>query len=121
MIFTNPKIITLRSKYLLQNRKKAETLVARVAPKKYNVPFSSFNRVNGLSKICGAKCQLEFIMIIRNEKPSDIEPITQVTIAAFKNCKYGNHTESINKISSQRASDLYSPGFYTRGFFFEVS
>ncbi len=32
-------------------------------------------------------------MIIRNEKPSDIEPISQVTIAAFKNCKYGNHTE----------------------------
>ena len=32
-------------------------------------------------------------MIIRNEKPSDIQPITQVTIAAFKNCKYGNHTE----------------------------
>ncbi len=32
-------------------------------------------------------------MIIRNEKPSDIEAITEVTIAAFKNCKYGNHTE----------------------------
>ncbi len=32
-------------------------------------------------------------MIIRNEKPSDIEPITEVTIAAFKNCQYGNHTE----------------------------
>ena len=70
-----------------------EILVACVPPEKYNVPFSSFNRVNGLSKICRAKCQLDFIMIIRNENPSDIEPITQLTIAAFKNCKYGNHTE----------------------------
>jgi len=43
-------------------------------------------------------------MIIRNEKPSDIEPITQVTIAAFKNCKYGNHTEQFI-IHALRAAD----------------
>ena len=43
-------------------------------------------------------------MIIRNEKPSDIEPITQVTIAAFKNCQYGNHTEQFI-IHALRAAD----------------
>ncbi|UCE99469.1 MAG: N-acetyltransferase [Planctomycetota bacterium] len=32
-------------------------------------------------------------MIIREERPSDIEAITEVTIAAFKTCRYGNHTE----------------------------
>ena len=32
-------------------------------------------------------------MIIRKEIESDIEAITEVTIAAFKNCQYGNHTE----------------------------
>ena len=43
-------------------------------------------------------------MIIRNEKPSDIEPITQLTIVAFKNCKYGNHTEQFI-IHALRAAD----------------
>lgn len=32
-------------------------------------------------------------MIIRNEKPSDIDAITEITIAAFRDCPYGNHTE----------------------------
>ena len=32
-------------------------------------------------------------MKIRDEKPSDIEIITEVTIAAFADCPYGNHTE----------------------------
>jgi len=43
-------------------------------------------------------------MIIRNEKPSDIEAITEVTIAAFKNCQYGNHTEQFI-IHALRAAD----------------
>lgn len=32
-------------------------------------------------------------MIIRNEKPSDIDAITEITLAAFRDCPYGNHTE----------------------------
>ncbi len=32
-------------------------------------------------------------MMIRSEKPSDIEVITEITIAAFRDCPYGNHTE----------------------------
>jgi len=32
-------------------------------------------------------------MIIRNEMKSDIEAIEEVTIAAFADCPYGNHTE----------------------------
>jgi len=36
---------------------------------------------------------LEGIMIIRNEKATDIAAITEVTIAAFKNLQISNHTE----------------------------
>jgi len=43
-------------------------------------------------------------MIIRNEKPPDIKAITEVTIAAFKNCQYGNHTEQFI-IHALRAAD----------------
>lgn len=32
-------------------------------------------------------------MIIRNEKKSDIEAISEITIAAFADCPYGDHTE----------------------------
>lgn len=32
-------------------------------------------------------------MIIRNERSSDIEAITQVTVAAFRDCPHGDHTE----------------------------
>jgi putative acetyltransferase len=32
-------------------------------------------------------------MIIRNENKSDIEAISEITIAAFRDCPYGNHTE----------------------------
>jgi len=30
---------------------------------------------------------------IRNERKSDIEAISEITIAAFADCPYGNHTE----------------------------
>jgi putative acetyltransferase len=43
-------------------------------------------------------------MIIRNETPSDIEAITEVTLAAFKDCQYGNHTEQFI-IHALRAAD----------------
>lgn len=43
-------------------------------------------------------------MMIRNEKPSDIEAITDVTRAAFKDCPYGNHTEQFI-IQALRAED----------------
>jgi len=36
---------------------------------------------------------MEFKMIIRNETISDIEAITEVTIAAFQNLPISNHTE----------------------------
>ncbi len=32
-------------------------------------------------------------MIIRDERPGDIWAITEVTVAAFADCPYGNHTE----------------------------
>ena len=32
-------------------------------------------------------------MVIRNETDSDIDAITEITIAAFADCAYGNHTE----------------------------
>ena len=35
-------------------------------------------------------------MIIRNETPSDFEAITEITLAAFNNCPYGNHTEQFS-------------------------
>lgn len=34
-------------------------------------------------------------MKIRDEKLSDIEVITEVTLAAFADCQYGNHTEQL--------------------------
>ena len=43
-------------------------------------------------------------MIIRNEKKSDIDVISEVTIAAFRNCPYGNHTEQFI-ISALRAAN----------------
>ena len=43
-------------------------------------------------------------MIIRNEKKSDIEVISEITIAAFKNCPHGNHTEQFI-ISALRAAN----------------
>ncbi len=43
-------------------------------------------------------------MIIRNEKKSDIEAISEITIAAFRNCPHGNHTEQYI-ISALRAAD----------------
>jgi putative acetyltransferase len=42
-------------------------------------------------------------MIIRDETNSDIQTITQITIAAFKDCPYGNHTEQFI-ISALRAA-----------------
>ncbi len=44
-------------------------------------------------------------MIIRNEKKSDIEAISEITIAAFRNCPHGNHTEQYI-ISALRAADV---------------
>ena len=32
-------------------------------------------------------------MIIRDETPSDIDVITKITVTAFADCPYGNHTE----------------------------
>ena len=46
-------------------------------------------------------------MIIRDETPSDIEAITQITIAAFKDCPYGNHTEQFI-ITALRAAGALS-------------
>lgn len=43
-------------------------------------------------------------MKIRNEKLSDVEAITEVTKAAFKDCPYGNHTEQFI-IQALRAAD----------------
>jgi putative acetyltransferase len=43
-------------------------------------------------------------MIIRNEKKSDIEVISEITVAAFKNCPHGNHTEQFI-ISALRADN----------------
>ena len=43
-------------------------------------------------------------MIIRNEKKSDIEAISEITIAAIRNCPHGNHTEQYI-ISALRAAD----------------
>lgn len=43
-------------------------------------------------------------MIIRNEKKSDIEVISEITIAAFKNCPHGNHTEQFI-VSALRAAN----------------
>jgi putative acetyltransferase len=43
-------------------------------------------------------------MIIRNEKPSDIDAITDITLTAFKDCPYGNHTEQFI-IHALRAAD----------------
>ena len=44
-------------------------------------------------------------MIIRNEKKSDIEAISEITIAAFADCPYGNHTEQyiINALRAANA------------------
>ena len=44
-------------------------------------------------------------MIIRNEKKSDIEAISEITIAAFRDCPYGNHTEQfiINALRAANA------------------
>lgn len=44
-------------------------------------------------------------MIIRNEKKSDFEVISEITIAAFRNCPYGNHTEQfiINALRAANA------------------
>ncbi len=44
-------------------------------------------------------------MIIRSEKKSDIEAIAEITIAAFKNCPHGNHTEQfiINALRTANA------------------
>jgi putative acetyltransferase len=48
---------------------------------------------------------LEFKMIIRNETISDIEAISKVTIAAFKNLAISNHTEQfiINALRNANA------------------
>ncbi len=43
-------------------------------------------------------------MIIRNERSSDIEAITEVTIAAFLDCPHGDHTEQFI-IHALRAAD----------------
>ena len=45
------------------------------------------------------------MMIIRNEKKSDIEAISEITITAFKNCPHGNHTEQfiINALRAANA------------------
>ncbi len=32
-------------------------------------------------------------MLIRDERASDIDVITEITLAAFADCPYGNHTE----------------------------
>lgn len=32
-------------------------------------------------------------MVIRYETDADIDAITEITIAAFADCQYGNHTE----------------------------
>jgi putative acetyltransferase len=47
----------------------------------------------------------ELRMIIRNEKKSDIEAISEITIAAFRNCPYGDHTEQfiINALRTANA------------------
>ena len=45
-------------------------------------------------------------MIIRNETPSDFEAITEITIAAFENCPYGNHTEQFIIHALRAAGDL---------------
>ena len=44
-------------------------------------------------------------MIIRNEKKSDIEVISEITMAAFENCPHGNHTEQyiINALRAANA------------------
>jgi putative acetyltransferase len=48
---------------------------------------------------------LEFKVIIRNEKKSDIEVISEITTAAFENCPHGNHTEQyiINALRAANA------------------
>ncbi len=43
-------------------------------------------------------------MIIRHERSSDIETITEVTIAAFRDCPHGDHTEQFI-IEALRAAD----------------
>ncbi|MHC4205651.1 MAG: GNAT family N-acetyltransferase [Planctomycetota bacterium] len=44
-------------------------------------------------------------MIIRNEKKSDIDAISKITMAAFENCQHGNHTEQfiINALRAANA------------------
>jgi putative acetyltransferase len=51
--------------------------------------------------------KLEFEMIIRKEKKSDFETISEITIAAFADCPYGNHTEQFI-INALRAADALS-------------
>ncbi len=46
-------------------------------------------------------------MVIRNETDSDIDAITEITIAAFADCQYGNHTEQF-VITALRAAGALS-------------
>lgn len=45
-------------------------------------------------------------MIIRPEIPSDTEAITRITVAAFKDCPYGSHTEQFIITSLRAAGTL---------------
>jgi putative acetyltransferase len=46
----------------------------------------------------------ELRMTIRDERPSDVDAITEVTIAAFRTCPHGDHTEQFI-ISALRAAN----------------
>lgn len=46
-------------------------------------------------------------MVIRHEADSDIDAITEITIAAFADCAYGNHTEQFI-VTALRAADALS-------------
>jgi len=45
-------------------------------------------------------------MIIRDETPLDIDAITEITVAAFADCPYGNHTEQFIIHALRAAGDL---------------
>lgn len=45
-------------------------------------------------------------MLIRDETSSDVEAITEITIAAFRDCPYGNHTEQHIICALRAAGDL---------------
>lgn len=49
--------------------------------------------------------KFDLMINIRNEKKSDIEVISEITIAAFADCPYGNHTEQfiINALRNANA------------------